>query len=170
MNASAETPTAQGALKLKVGWQRFAEVANELAFLSRRQQAEVGANYEPYAPDWDTYFAYDRAGSVAVWTARTIERGVLVGYIIWLTTRGLHCADTIFAAADLVYLAPEYREGLTGYKLLKSGVAAIRPFVDIIKVETNDLYEEGRMGVLLKRLGFRRIGSVWQGHGRQQQR
>ena len=65
------------------------------------------------------------------------------------------------ASADVVYLSPDYREGMTGYKLIKSGVAAIRPKCNIVKVETNDLYEGGRMGVLLKRLGFERIGSIY---------
>lgn len=162
-------PQRSAPVRLKVGWERFSQVSNELQYLSSRQQAEVGKNFEPYDPDWDTYFAYDRAGSCAVWTARTIEGRALVGYIIWLTTRGLHCVSTIFASADLVYLAPEWREGMTGYKLLKSGVAAITPKVDIVKVETNDLYENGRMGVLLKRLGFRRIGSVYQAHGQRRQ-
>jgi len=156
------SPSPSGHARLKVGWESLSAIANEMRFLAVRQQAEVGEDFEPFSPDWDTYFAYARAGSAAAWTARTIDSKVLVGYIIWLTTRGLHCVETTFANADLVYLAPEWREGLTGYKLLKSGIAAVRPRVDIVRVETNDLYENGRMGVLLKRLGFRRIGSVWQ--------
>lgn len=125
----------------------------------------MGENYEPFNPDFDAYLAYERAGSCAVWTARTIDSNVLAGYIVWTTTRGLHSVDTIFANANLVYLAPEWREGLTGYKLLKSGIAAVAPRVNIIKIETNDLYEGGRMGVLLKRLGFRRVGSVYDRRG-----
>ena len=148
-------------VKLKVGFERLSAIAHEMRYLAGRQQAEVGGNYLPYAPDWDTYLAYERAGSCNAWTARTIESKVLVGYVIWITTRGLHSVDTIFASADLVYLAPEWRDGMTGYKLLKSAVAAISPKVGIVKVETNDLYEGGRMGVLLKRLGFERIGSIY---------
>jgi hypothetical protein len=156
-----ETPQSDHA-RLKVGWERFSAIAPELRVLSARQQAEVGVDYEPYDPDWDRYFALDRAGSCAVWTARSLT-GVLAGYIIWLTTRGLHNVSTTFAVADLLYLAPEWREGLTGYKLLKTGIAAAQATnPDLIRVETNDLYEHGRVGVLLKRLKFRRIGSVWQ--------
>jgi hypothetical protein len=149
-------------VKLRVQWEKFSDVARELRYLSARQQAEVGENFEPYDPDWVSYFAFERAGDLAVWTARTVDSNILVGYIIWRTWRGLHCASTRFANADLVYLAPEWREGLTGYKLLKTGIAAVRPLVDIVRVETNDLYEQGRMGVLLKRLGLRRIGSVYE--------
>jgi hypothetical protein len=152
--------------RLKVGWEKISAVARELQYLAVRQQAEVGENFEPFAPDFDTYLFYERAGSCVVWTARTIDTKLLVGYIVWLTTRGLHCATTIFANADLVYLAPEWREGMTGYKFIKSGVAAISPLVDRVKIETNDLYEGGRMGVLLKRLGFRKIASVYIRDGR----
>ena len=166
MKSVRSSPPPSGHAQLRVGWERFSSVAHELKFLAARQQAEVGEDYQPFSPDWETYFNYDRAGSCAVWTARTISGSALVGYIRWLTTRGLHCVDTVFANADLVYLAPEWREGLTGYKLLKSGIAAIQSRVDLVRVETNDLYEEGRMAVLLKRLGFRRIGSVWQGKGK----
>jgi hypothetical protein len=153
-------------VKLRVGWERFSDVIHEAKFLIQRQQAEVGENFEPFSPDWDLYFSYERSGSIAVWTARDLDQGSLVGYIVWLTTRGLHCANTLFASADLVYLAPEWREGITGYKFLKSGIEAVRSMVDVVRVETNDLYENGRMGLLLERLGFRRIGSVYQGHGR----
>jgi hypothetical protein len=148
--------------RLRVGWERPAAVVHELRPLSARQQAEVGEGFEPYNPDWDRYFAFDRAGSCAVWTARTIKSGILVGFVVWILTRGLHCSDTVFANADLVYLAPDYREGLTGYRLLKTAVAAVRSHVDFCRVETNMMYEHGRMGVLLKRLGFRKISEVWQ--------
>ena len=153
--------------RLKVQWETLPAIMHEMRYLGARHQAEAG-DYEPFSPDWETYYAYARSGSAAAWTARTIDSNVLVGYIIWISTRGLHCVETIFATADLVYLAPEWREGMTGYKLLKSGIAAVKVRgADLIKVETNDLYEGGRMGVLLKRLGFRRIGSVWQANGKQ---
>jgi hypothetical protein len=157
----AVTPPRSGLGRLRCRWEPVSSVAREIEGLTRRQQAEVGEDYEPYDPDWEVYFAHERSGSCAVWTARTFT-GTLVGYIVWLTTRGLHCANTIFAEADLIYLAPEWRDGLTGYKFVKTGIAAVKKQgVDVVRIETNDLYEHGRMGVLLKRLGFRRIGSVW---------
>ena len=159
-------PPQSARARLKVGWERLPGIVKEIRYLSARQQAEVGEGFEPYDPDWGKYFAFDAAGSLAIWTARTIEGNVLVGFVVWILTRGLHCSETVFANADLVYLSPDYREGLTGYKLIKSAVAAVRPHADLVRVETNDLYEQGRMGVLLKRLGFRRVGSVYQDHGR----
>ena len=78
-------PQPSAPARLSCSWERFPEVASELRYLSARQQAEIGDGYEPYDPDWDRYFAFDRAGSAMVWTARTLS-GVLVGYVIWLTT------------------------------------------------------------------------------------
>lgn len=156
-------PRPSGREPLKVGWEKFSDIVRELRYLSARQQAEMGDKFEPgYDPDWEAYFARERMGDLVVWTARTVPTNVLVGYIIWQTWRGLHNRATRFANADVVYLAPEYREGMTGYKFLKTGIAFIRPMVDIVRVETNDLYEQGRMGIPLKRLGFRRIGSVYE--------
>jgi hypothetical protein len=105
----------------------------------------------------------ERAGSCGVWTARPIPEGTLAGYIIWLTFRGLHNIDTIFASADLIYMSPEWRDGLRGYKFLKSGVEAVKlRNPNIIHVETNFLYKQGGLGLLLKRLGFRKIGEVYE--------
>ena len=165
MESPKPDPQPSGRVQLKVGWERLSDIAHEIQYLTRRQQSEVGETLGPYAPDYDTIFAYERAGSLLIWTARTIKSKTLVGYVVWITTRGLHSVETIFASANLVYLAPEWREGLTGYKLIKSAVAAIRPRVNVVTVSTNDLYEDGRMGVLLKRLKFRRTGSVWQAKG-----
>ena len=167
---SSPQPSGQGPpekVRLKVGWERLSDIAPEIRYLVSRQNAEVGEHYLPFAPDWDRYFAMERAGSFAIWTARTLEGKALVGYVVWILLRGLHSAETIFADADLVYLAPEWRDGLTGYKLLKSGIAAVKPMANIIRVETNDLYEGGRMSVLLKRLNFERIGSVYVQRDRQ---
>lgn len=159
--ASKILPSAP--VQLKCQWERFQAVADELLILSRRQQAEVGEDYQPYNPDWSRYFAMDRAGSCGVWTARPIAGGTLAGYIIWLTFRGLHCVDTVFASADLIYMPPEWRSGLRGYKFVKSSIEAVKlQKPDIIHVETNFLYKQGKLGNLLARLGLRKIGEVYE--------
>lgn len=148
---------------LSCQWEPFVEVRNELIPLLQRQQAEVGEDYEPYDPDWRRYETLDKANSLAFWIMRVNK--IIVGYVIWLILRGLHNASTRFATADLIYLAPEWRLGSNGYNFLRDAIKAVerryRP--DLIRIETNDLYEKGRLGtVLLNRLKFRRIGSVYQ--------
>ena len=102
-------------------------------------------------------------GLCIAWTARPIGGKSLVGYVIWIVGPGLHCLDTIIAEAKLFYLAPEWRDGLTGYKFLKSAIEAIRleRNPNIIRMETNDLYEGGRVGALIRRLGGKQVGSVF---------
>ena len=147
---------------LSCSWEQPSAIAHEMRWLTRRQQDEVGKDYEPYAPAWDTYFAFERAGSCRIWTARTMS-GVLVGYIVVLLVRGLHSVDHVFANLDLVYMPPEWREGLTGYRFMKACRDSLRkdPMINIIRGETNELYMNGRMRVLYKRLGFRKMGEVW---------
>ena len=155
-------PSDPAAPRLRCQWERVQNIADELLILTTRQHEE-SPDYQPYNPDWSRYFAMDRAGSCAVWTART-PANVLAGYMVWLTTRGLHCADKIFAVGDLAFLALEWRDGMRGYKFLKSGIDAIAAAChpDIIHIETNCLYKDGRMGMLLARLGFRKIGEVYE--------
>ena len=100
----------------------------------------------------------DRAGTCAVWTARTLGAGVLAGYMIWIATRGLHSQQTVFADADPIYLAPEWRDGLTGYRFIKSGIAAVR---ELFRPTYIRIEEPGHLGVLMRRLGARPIGQVW---------
>lgn len=144
-------------------WETFDQVRSEIVPMLEQQQAEVGADYEPYDPDWGRYEELDRIGSLAVWIARSEQ--TIVGYVIWLILRGLHNVTTRFATADLIYLTPGWREGATGYVFVQDAIAAVeqryRP--NFVRIETNDLYENGRLGtILLQRLKFRRIGSVYQ--------
>ena len=147
--------------KLACRWEQPSAIAHEILVLARAQQAEIGEGYEPFDPNWEAWLSYERAGSLAVWTARTMG-GVLVGYVLWMKTRGLNCASTVFAEARVIYLLPEWRDGMTGYKLLRSAIEAVRTQgVDLIRVETNAFYENDRIGILLKRLRLTRVGSVW---------
>ena len=155
-------PPKFGKEPLSCSWEFPSAIAHEMRWLTRRQQDEVGKDYEPYAPAWDIYFSYERAGSCRIWTARTMS-GVLVGYIVVLLVRGRHSVDHVFANLDLIYLAPEWREGSAGYRFLKAGVKALRndPQIHIIRGETNELYMGGRLRLIFQRLGFRKMGEVW---------
>src|SRR5208283_3601360 len=112
---------------------------------------------------WERYFAFDRAGALHVWTART-GSGVLSGYVVWLLLRGLHNKSTRFATADLFYLTPEWREGSRGYRFLRGAEAAVRKRFnpDLVRFETNCTYQEGRVRAIFERMGYPKIGEVFQ--------
>ena len=52
-----------------------------------------------------------------IFTAR--KNHELVGYCVLVVSQSLHYKDHIFANNDVVFVLPEYREGMTGYKLIK---------------------------------------------------
>ena len=67
-------------------------------------------------PDWETYNNLERAGRLWVLSARA--DGVLIGYIVMVVFRNLHYKNLLMATEDIHFIAPEYRKGLTGYRLL----------------------------------------------------
>ena len=68
-------------------------------------------------PDWEKYAQMDQSGLLRIFTAR--KNNELVGYCVLVVSQSLHYKDHIFANNDVVFVLPEYREGMTGYKLIK---------------------------------------------------
>ncbi len=60
----------------------------------------------PLEPDREYYAAMHTAGFVRCFTAR---RGSLLGYAIYFVKHHPHYKNTLFAAQDVIYLAPEIR-------------------------------------------------------------
>ena len=67
-------------------------------------------------PDEEKYARLDQAGMLCLVTGRAGER--LVGYFLWILTPHPHYKHVLVAQEDLHFLLPEYRQGLTGYRLL----------------------------------------------------
>ena len=147
--------SGRGLPELTFQWERLPPIASELIALAKRNQAETPLG-EPFDPDFDRYYALDRSGACAAWTARS--GGALVGYVIWIWSRGLHSRCTTFADADPIYLAPEWRDGMTGLKFIRSSIAAVRELVNPTYVR---IEEPGHLGILMRRLRARQIGTVW---------
>jgi len=68
-------------------------------------------------PDWEKYAQMDQSGLLRIFTAR--KNNELVGYCVLVVSQSLHYKDHIFANNDVVFVLPDYREGMTGYKLIK---------------------------------------------------
>ena len=75
-------------------------------------------------PDWEAYAALERTGRL--WTMTVRDRGILVGYIVMIVGRALHYKSIVMASEDIHYLLPEYRKGLTGYRLLAKAKQAMK--------------------------------------------
>ncbi|MBV8666745.1 MAG: GNAT family N-acetyltransferase [Burkholderiaceae bacterium] len=68
-------------------------------------------------PIWEKYAALEKAGLIALFTAR--DDGQLVGYSAFIVQPHLHYAETLIAQNDVLFLHPDYRKGMTGIKLIK---------------------------------------------------
>lgn len=75
-------------------------------------------------PDWDSYLVLERLGKLWVMTVR--DDGKLVGYIVMIITKAPHYKGLLMANEDLHFLLPEYRKGLTGYRLLAKTKQAMK--------------------------------------------
>ena len=168
--ASPRSKTRPSALaRPEFKWEPFEEVLDELWPLLKRHYAEIGRHYEgaPLDPDFDRYFEYARAGLLRVWTARA-PNGALIGYIGCLVIHGLHAQSVLRCYADVIWLEPEWRDGLLGYRFIRSCLVALKEIgVKVARWETNDMFEPGEDGVsrvsaLLRRLRFAQIGTVFQ--------
>lgn len=77
---------------------------------------ETGFDF-PFAPDVDAYARMFDAGMV--FAVAALDGDVVIGYCTVVVTRHAHNPAVIVAANDALFVAPEYRKGLTTGRLLK---------------------------------------------------
>lgn len=103
----------------------FPYLWDECQGLFKRHYDEINTNKAIVLdPDVNQYKNMDAAGMIDVHTAR--HAGTLVGYSFFVFYSHLHYKSSPSAANDLIYLAPEHRKGLTGYKFLKFILAKVK--------------------------------------------
>lgn len=69
--------------------------------------------------DWDRYEYFNARGELDAITVR--DRGVMIGYNVFIYTRPIHYKSTLVANSDVIYLAPEYRNAKIGSDLIDFG-------------------------------------------------
>lgn len=68
---------------------------------------------QPYAPSFERYNAYDKAGWLKTFTGR--DEGKLVGYSLMYLVPSMH-TQSMIATEDTIFLLPEYRRGRNGLR------------------------------------------------------
>lgn len=110
-------------------------------------------------PDWEQYDLLEQKGRLWIMTAR--DDGKLVGYIAMLMGYHLHYRKLLTAVDDLHFIHPDYRKGLTGYRLLAMTVKVMRgKGVRFIAFRTKAFADHG---ALFERLGFQKHDVVYAG-------
>lgn len=69
----------------------------------------------PLAPDMEQYSFMQARGQLSVLVGRC--EGRIVGYYISIIKPHLHYKDTLHAFTDVYYIAPEFRQGMTGWRM-----------------------------------------------------
>lgn len=94
----------------------FWNEAQEL-FKLHYQEIAQNKNAIKLEPDTDKYIAMFGLNCLRVYTAR--DNGKLIGYGVFVVDTHLHYLNSLTAESDLLYIHPDYRKGMDGYKLIK---------------------------------------------------
>lgn len=103
-----------------------------------------------FNPDWDAYEALEQAGILKVFTVRSDEE--LVGYYSCVVSSSLHCRGLLQATVDAIYLHPNHRKGLIGYRLIKFAEKCLKE--DNVKIILLGTTEVNPIDPLLLKLGY----------------
>lgn len=144
-------PSDQG--QPRFAWERFSAIAKELPPLFEQHWREIAVNQEnvPLCPHWDRYFDLDLAGVLRVLTVRSGD--ALVGYHFVFVFPHLHYFSTMWGESDLFWLAPAFRSGWTGYKLLRIVRDTLKE--NGVKVHRINSKVHFDLGPILERLGYK---------------
>ena len=138
------------AAKIVFAVENFAEVYAEAGPLLEKHWNEIAKNKSllQLNPDKD---AYTRASDKLLLLTARADR-TLIGYFLWVLIWHPHYKNVLVAEEDLHFLLPEYRRGLTGYKLIKEAcLAAISRGAELLVTREKIGHEHAS---IMKRLGF----------------
>jgi len=97
----------------------------------------------------DQYQIMEDRNMLEILTIR--DDGKLIGYQSWILFKALHYKTVLTVSSDLLYILPEYRKGLFGYKFLKWSLSVIKkrkPQRVLIGIKPKNDFSK-----ILKRLG-----------------
>ena len=130
----------------------FPDTFGEMRELLERHWDEVALKdvSGPLDIDENMYRLLEANGNLVLVTAR--EDGVPAGYAAYLLGPNPHYRSLAVAEADVFYLAPEYRRGLAGLRLLRAAEReCVRAGARIIQNKVKLAHDCGR---LFERMGY----------------
>lgn len=126
--------------------------------LLERHWAEISHYPDiPVSVNWDFYEMADEMGKLRIFTVRI--DGELVGYAVFMTNFNPHYMSSFQGVQDVLWLAPEHRRGLLGYRLIKYAE-------ETLTAECQVLYHHQKiahpaLGRLLKMMGYEPVEVIW---------
>lgn len=104
----------------------------------------------PFDPDFEMYRRCSDSGVLRIYTVR--DGSVLCGYQIFMVMFHPHSKNSKQANQDILYLAPEYRKGMIGYRFIKWCIEQLR--AEGVKVVYQHISARNDFGRMLERVGF----------------
>lgn len=145
-------------LRLVVPWPIFSvepyclEIVKEIIPLLFLHWKEISADLDILLkPVWSDYEKASAAGVLRIYTIR--ENGKLVGYSIFSVRPNSHYGESIQANNDIIWLAPELRGKLIGYKFIRWCDRQLR-IVDKVQKVRHHVKLKHNWGPLLERQGY----------------
>mgnify|MGYP003120056152 FL=1 len=129
------TTTIGGNMKLQE--EALTEICEDIKPLIQMHWEQVALNKDKIKlnPDWDEYHRLYNAGNLKIYTAR--KEHELVGYFIVAVGKNIHYKDHLFANCDIIYVKPDSRAGMTGYKLINFATAELQKIgVSVLNINT----------------------------------
>lgn len=129
--------------------------------LFERHKDEI-AHYQDIALSVDkaTYEKQEAAGILKVYTARSLPDFSLIGYAIYFVGPNLHYRDSIQARQDVVYLAPEWRKGRVGLRLIHYADERLRDWGVAVCYHHQKIAHPA-IGRLLQYEGYECVEKIW---------
>jgi GNAT superfamily N-acetyltransferase len=113
----------------------------------------------PLDPDEEGYLRIQDAGFLRVFTARDPDRR-LVGYVVHFVTPNLHYRGVKHALQDVVFVAPEYRHGGMGMRLIAFADSCLA--AEGVVVVCQHIKAAHNFGPMLERLGYELVDLIFQ--------
>lgn len=136
----------------------------DAALLLRSHWQEVGSCPQTHTLHVDTslYTAIEQAGGLHITTARCdtgLATAKLVGYAVYFVQDYAHVQGLRMAQSDAIYLAPKYRKGFTGLRLLQAAESALLALG--VKNIMQTCTTKRDFSCLLRRMGYTNSETVY---------
>ena len=132
--------------------EKWVDIVDDCIPLFQRHWEEIALNKDKVklAINFEAYQKLCDADILKAYTARDGEK--IVGYHIFLVTPHLHYMNDLFAVADVLFVAPEYRGKMAGLKLIKFSEQQLKADGVAVIVQNTKLAHD--FGPILERLGY----------------
>lgn len=133
--------------------ERFADIVAPLRVLFTDMWSDMSRDISlpPLDVNYDGYVRLEAAGVLRTFTVRL--RGALVGAAVFFVSPSMHYGGTKWASSDVIWIRPDMRRPLLGYRLLKFAEDAMqREGVTVLRMGAQLARPE--LGRLLVYMGY----------------